>query len=59
MPKYITCDKCGGDEFIHIVALINDKENPAMHGHFEERSLRCVNCKDELTAEEINEQLFK
>lgn len=52
--EYIKCSQCGSEEFIKIIAI------PKKHGiapKIEERKLICHKCKDELTAEEINEAL--
>lgn len=52
---YIKCSKCGSDEFIRVMAIPRQGTSPRI----EERKLVCFKCKDELTADEINESLSK
>ncbi len=51
--RYISCDKCGSEEFIKVIAIPIGKPPVKL----EERKIICAKCKDELTAEEVNKEL--
>ena len=53
--EYVTCSKCGSDEFIKVIAIPIVKDSPKVI--LEERKIICNKCQDELTASEVNKAL--